>query len=775
MSVLKVKDNGAWIEVPSIKGDTGDAAGFGSVTATVDLNVGTPTVTVTSSGEDTAKNFAFAFQNLGYDDAELKSDFADLEDDFGDLQTDFTVLQGQFDTAVAAVTTDTEVTDIRVGADGVTDTTAGASVRRQFTDLKADINPLYEHASLNLANPNEFTRNAWMANNGTITYNNSTYFITGHIPVTAGKKYFTGGPVNGAARFVTLFNGNTVVSGSLQNIREFTIPSGVDNIVITGYLTDIDAFMVNEGLYLLPYRPYFVPRADGIEDNVSELTAENTVNYDGYSYLSSFDFAAGSLAGLTYIRFSANRCPIDGRLKSITLLCPPTESGTITIYLAKASNATAKIYAHFDLTLHTLPFENTVYYNGIDFQYDGVVENGTIFGAQTSGGARLFYGTDGTGSFTCTDNLWVDSETFKITAPNSYNIGLGYEVIATDDDYKNVYKVKNKTVQLTDYKYYLDGDVINVMFELNALTGKLNLYRDNQNATKGSRVDFVDFANGKIGFYKPSGNATTETLEVLQEKALGFSLVVGHQYVAESIREHGTIHTIKLTDACTMQNDSLTISNSDAPGLCWGVRGYQEKSCDIDVMRSKAFSTQPYGAKVLVIGDSYIEGASIGGYKDKRWCALLREALNGDVFINGLSGAPSAWLVDWLSTYLKDLVNPDYVIVQVGVNDGTLSTYETNMGKIIDLIKNYYHAIPVLVTIPPTVGTASASIWSSINAFVKASGELYIDEALVLSDGYDGASRDSSKFLSDDTHPNVAGHQAIFDRLKCDVPEIFIQ
>lgn len=46
------------------KGDTGEAAGFGEITATVDNAVGTPEVTVTESGSDTAKNLAFAFKNL---------------------------------------------------------------------------------------------------------------------------------------------------------------------------------------------------------------------------------------------------------------------------------------------------------------------------------------------------------------------------------------------------------------------------------------------------------------------------------------------------------------------------------------------------------------------------------------------------------------------------------------------------------------------------------------------------------------------------------------
>lgn len=46
------------------KGDTGEAAGFGTPTATIDANVGTPSVTVTASGADTAKVFNFNFKNL---------------------------------------------------------------------------------------------------------------------------------------------------------------------------------------------------------------------------------------------------------------------------------------------------------------------------------------------------------------------------------------------------------------------------------------------------------------------------------------------------------------------------------------------------------------------------------------------------------------------------------------------------------------------------------------------------------------------------------------
>lgn len=47
-----------------VKGDTGAAAGFGTPTATIDGNVGTPSVTVTASGANTSKVFNFAFKNM---------------------------------------------------------------------------------------------------------------------------------------------------------------------------------------------------------------------------------------------------------------------------------------------------------------------------------------------------------------------------------------------------------------------------------------------------------------------------------------------------------------------------------------------------------------------------------------------------------------------------------------------------------------------------------------------------------------------------------------
>lgn len=97
-----------------IQGLTGEAAGFGTVTATVDDTSGTPAVNVQTDGPDTAKNMTFAFTGIKGTKGDEGASFTRLEKTAG------TSAPGSVDTYTAYNSDDEEAGTIQVynGADG---------------------------------------------------------------------------------------------------------------------------------------------------------------------------------------------------------------------------------------------------------------------------------------------------------------------------------------------------------------------------------------------------------------------------------------------------------------------------------------------------------------------------------------------------------------------------------------------------------------------------------------------------------------------------------
>lgn len=98
---------------PGQDGSDGISAGFGTPTATITNTTGTPSVTITASGPDTAKVFAFAFANLkgakgdtgskGDPGEVTQAEFDALADDVDELKTN--IIQSDAKTISANGTT----------------------------------------------------------------------------------------------------------------------------------------------------------------------------------------------------------------------------------------------------------------------------------------------------------------------------------------------------------------------------------------------------------------------------------------------------------------------------------------------------------------------------------------------------------------------------------------------------------------------------------------------------------------------------------------------
>ena len=220
-SVLKLKNGSEWEQIDSIKGDkgdTGDSAGFGEVTATVDANHGTPSVTVTASGEDTAKNFAFAFSNLQpapYDDSVIQARM----DSFTNLEE-------------GSTTGDAELIDGRVGADGVTYTNIGGAIRGQVSDLKSALNAIPIQPDF------VFTIGEVIASNGAISVVNFGSH-TQQIPVSGGDVIHRLTPAKDANNLTLIIHLCQYKDGVFQSRTSITANHDNNPIVLNADTTSI--------------------------------------------------------------------------------------------------------------------------------------------------------------------------------------------------------------------------------------------------------------------------------------------------------------------------------------------------------------------------------------------------------------------------------------------------------------------------------------------------------------------------------------------------------
>lgn len=257
------------------QGNTGAAAGFGTVGATVDDNIGTPGVSVQTSGPDTAKNLMFTFTNLKGETG-VTSVVATVDNTSGNpscavslvngvLTLAFTGLKGlKGDTGVSAdypITIynglDSDATDQALSA------AQGKVLQGEISQLEAKVDNFVDEVQVQ--SPNIFNKND-VVDNKAIDYRDGTsfsasgYCYTGRIAIPSdADSIYINKATNSGIRGWACYNANAVYTHGANNTRLITVQPGDAFFRFTLSMSDKDTCMavVGDSTALPPeYMPY---------------------------------------------------------------------------------------------------------------------------------------------------------------------------------------------------------------------------------------------------------------------------------------------------------------------------------------------------------------------------------------------------------------------------------------------------------------------------------------------------------------------------------------
>ena len=370
-----------------------------------------------------------------------------------------------------------------------------------------------------------------------------------------------------------------------------------------------------------------------------------------------------------------------------------------------------------------------------------------------------------------------DKQNFKfgdvLTADNLNHIEDGIENVTNEFDLNRCDFGKEMPVGIS---YYMESDVIICKCKLTSIAGsKLQIITtpDNTAPARGSAY-FVDFEAGTIGMH--GGVNYQGTIPAVHtQKNVAFNFVAGHEYVIKCIRKK-KVHTLIITDNYSLQSDSVSVTPVKAGdvGAHFGKRSYKVTG-DVSVLSFKNYSLEPYNCRLLIMGDSFVEGATAFNYTEgyrARYCVYMKRMLNGSCAINGFGGARTEDVLKFYNDYCKDLFKAEYTLIAAGTNNYNYSTWLTNQQSLIQAIKDN-DSIPVLITITRRLDTDNLSFIKQANDWIRNSGEMYIDANRVTTLNYDGETQNTSMFYTDKVHPTAKTHMLVAQKALLDVPEIF--
>ena len=293
----------------------------------------------------------------------------------------------------------------------------------------------------------------------------------------------------------------------------------------------------------------------------------------------------------------------------------------------------------------------------------------------------------------------------------------------------------------------------------------------------GGTIGEVDFKNQKLKFYQMWTSEKTPP-DLCKQISIKPNFFQSQEYEVSLGKTDGlttlTLQNLNTNEFVTLENDNgLSLESSKYTGKQIGSPGILFLEGNILIKQFEFISPISKFPTIAVLGDSLVEGESLRGKPndyDNRWCAKLFEKFGGNVLISGRGGENSSGILKRLEVDVG-LFKPKIVLLLIGLGDFNYEQFCLNYDAIIEYILNN-KAIPILCTIPPRP-EHSFHFREAVNNKIKSYNLPIIHIDKVLSQNNDGHTVNPLLVEDDLIHPNVLGHQLMYEQLFLDVPQLF--
>jgi lysophospholipase L1-like esterase len=276
--------------------------------------------------------------------------------------------------------------------------------------------------------------------------------------------------------------------------------------------------------------------------------------------------------------------------------------------------------------------------------------------------------------------------------------------------------------------------------------------------------------NSYLKFWK-MGSVSAPIESVSERQTLPIGLENNKEYLVSYTKNINDIEIEIIYPTGDVYNHTTSTLESYSWGFpsIYSITGQAEVS-DFSLSMPYARNRDP---KLLIVGDSFIEGNSSPTHKELRYSQLIANEIGEkECVILGRGGESTSSVLLRIYHQIDWFEDAKYCLLALCTNDTSLSVYTARIGTVISLLRTK-NIIPILVTCTYRSDTNNATFQSQVNAWIRGSGHRYIDMVLAVTNPGDETSWKTGYLLSDGVHPSVAGHAAMFSRVKYDAPYLF--